>query len=552
MRIPLRTGLVLAGWLVAAPLAAQDSARPAPPSAAAAPVGRPVVLGRDTVLTLYASQPPYSLEQRTLAVTGMLAEVAGRADLRLDSLQVVPQADGAFIMADSVALLAVLDGDALAAGVPRDTLAARWVASLEAAFSRRSARYHARDLALGIAEALIATLVFVFLLRLVLGAEDRLEAWLRRWAEARLDHGPLAKARLITPAQIASAVLSATSLVRVITLLTLAYLWLVAVFGAFALTRPLAGRIMRFVTEPIVALARGLVGYLPSLFFIIVVLAALRLLVRAIHVVFRGIEQGTLKLRKFPAEWADPTYKIVRALVFAFGFILIFPYLPGAGSEAFNAISLFAGALFSLGSTGAVANIVAGVVIVYTRAFRVGEFVRIGETEGMVVERSLLVTRIRTATNIEVSIPSATVLNSHVQNFSAMAQQGGLVVQSRVTIGYDAPWRQVHELLLAAAGRTEGVLAAPAPFVVQEALNDYYPTYCLNAYTGHTTAMEVFRLRSSLNEAIQDAFFEGGVEILSPAFTAIRDGNRTAMPPQYLPPDYRAPGWKVERGDGRA
>ena len=235
-----------------------------------------------------------------------------------------------------------------------------------------------------------------------------------------------------------------------------------------------------------------------------------------------------------------------------FGFILIFPYLPGSGSDAFKAITLFAGALFSLGSTGAVSNIVAGSVLVYTGAFRVGDFVRIGETEGMVVERSLLVTRIRCATNVEVSIPSATVLNSHVHNFSAMAKRGGLVVQSRVTIGYDAPWRKVHELLLAAAARTEGVLAAPAPFVVQEALNDYYPTYCLNAYTDRATAMEVFRLRSRLNEAIQDAFFEGGVEILSPAYTSIRDGNRTAMPPQYLPPDYRAPGWRVERNEGPA
>jgi small-conductance mechanosensitive channel len=388
--------------------------------------------------------------------------------------------------------------------------------------------------------------------RLVLRVEDRVEALLRSWAEARLDQSQLAKARLITPGQIANVVLSVTGLVRLLALLTLAYLWLVAVFGAFEWTRPLAGRIVRFVTEPIIALTRGVVAYLPSLFFILVVLAALRMVVRAIHVVFRGIEQGTLQLRSFPAEWADPTYKIVRALVFAFGFILIFPYLPGAGSEAFKGISLFAGALFSLGSTGAVANIVAGAVIVYTRAFRVGDFVRIGETEGMVIERSLLVTRIRSTTNIEVSIPSATVLNAHVQNFSAMAQQGGLIVQSRVTIGYDAPWRKVHELLLTAAGRTEGVLASPAPFVVQEALNDYYPTYCLNAYTEHATGMEVFRLRSRLNEAIQDAFFEGGVEILSPAFTAIRDGNRTAMPPQYLPPDYRAPGWKVEREDGRA
>jgi small-conductance mechanosensitive channel len=144
------------------------------------------------------------------------------------------------------------------------------------------------------------------------------------------------------------------------------------------------------------------------------------------------------------------------------------------------------------------------------------------------------------------------VLGAHVQNLSAMAARGGLLVRTRVTIGYDAPWRRVHELLLEGARRTEGVLASPAPFVVQEQLSDYYPCYVLNAYTNRATGLDVLRLRSRLNENIQDAFFEGGVEILSPAFTAVRDGNRTAMPPSYLPPDYRAPGFKVERDGGAA
>ena len=545
MRIPLRTVFVFAGWLLAAPVAAQDTVR-------AAPAGRPVVLGGDTVLTLYASQPPYSLEQRTLAVTALLMQVADRTDLLLDSLWVASEANGAVVMADSVALVAVLEADAAAVGLPADTLAARWAAALQVAFSRQSAQVEARDLALGMAQVLLATLVFALLVRLTLKTEDRIELLLRRWTAARLDHSPLGRARLITPAQLANVVLGVARLARAVGLLALAYLWLVAVFGAFEWTRPLAGRIVRFVTEPIVGMARAVVEYLPSLFFIIVVVAALRMVVRIIHVVFRGIEQGTLQPRGFPAEWADPTYKIIRTLVVAFGFILVFPYLPGAGSDAFRAISLFAGALFSLGSTGAVANLVAGAVIVYTRAFRVGDFVRIGDTEGMVVARSLLVTRIRTMTNIDVSIPSATVLNSHVQNYSAMAQQGGLVVQSRVTIGYDVPWRRVHELLLQAARCTEGVRETPAPFVVQEALNDYYPAYCVNVYTDRATSMEVFRLRSRLNESIQDTFFAGGVEILSPAFTALRDGNRTEIPPQYLPHDYRAPGWKVEHDGGPA
>jgi small-conductance mechanosensitive channel len=539
----LPLSLLAALLLGTTPLAAQEPARPA---------GRPVVLGRDTVLTLYAPRPPNTLEQRALGVTGMLTQLAGRGDLPLDRLRVVSDSQRSVIMLDTLPIVLVLDGDAAAAGVPRDTLAAHWVLSLQEALGRQQRQYLTRSLAIGTGVALLATLVFAGLVWLVLRLESRVEQGLRGWAEARLEDLRVTKTRLITPAQVAAAVMGAMRLMRIGSLLTLGYLWLVTLFSAFEWTRPLAGRILRLVVEPVVGMARGAVEYLPSLFFIVVMVLTLRLLLRAIHIVFLGIEQGTLTLRKFPAEWADPTYKLVRMLVIAFGFILVFPHLPGSGSDAFNAIALFAGALFSLGSTGAVSNIVSGTVLVYTRAFRVGDFVRIGETEGMVIERSLLVTRIRTTSNIDVSIPSGAVLNAHVQNFSAMATRGGLIVQSRVTIGYDAPWRKVHDLLLAAAARTEGVLAAPEPFVVQEALNDYYPTYCLNAYTARATAMDVFRLRSRLNEAIQDTFFEGGVEILSPAYTSIRDGNRTAMPPQFLPPDYRAPGWKVERGDGSA
>lgn len=547
MRIPLRARLVLLAGLAATPLAAQAGT-----PARQLPEGRPVVLGSDTVLTLRAAVPPFTLQQRALAISGGLAEASSRGDLYLRKLRVVPESGQTVIYADTVPLLAAHDEDAAVEGMPRDSVAARWAAALETAFARGHREASTRELLIGAGEALLATLLFGFFLWLAARLDGRFRTWLARWAEVRLTLLQPSKTRLISPTQVANVALGAARTLRLVLTLLLGYLWLVAIFGAFAWTRPLAARILRLVTEPVIELVRGLVDYLPSLFFIVVMVLVLRLVLRGIKVVFEGVEQGTLTLGTFPAEWADPTYKIVRSLVIAFGFILIFPYLPGAGSDAFKAISLFVGALFSLGSTGAVANVMAGTVIVYTRAFRVGDFVRIGETEGMVIERSLLVTRVRTTTNIDVSIPNSAVLGSHVQNFSAVAKSGGLIVQSRVTIGYDAPWRKVHDLLLDGARRTEGVLAEPAPFVVQEALNDYYPTYCLNAYTDRATGMEVFRLRSRLNENIQDAFFEGGVEILSPAFTAIRDGNRTAMPPNYLPPDYRAPGFRVEREDGPA
>ncbi|HEX5632681.1 MAG TPA: mechanosensitive ion channel domain-containing protein [Gemmatimonadales bacterium] len=535
MRLPALAGLLAC---LAAPVAAQDST-------VVPRGGVPILLGSDTVFSIYAPAPPYTLEQRALSVAVTVQQAAGRAG-PADSVHVATTQRGTYLMLGDATLLQVLPADAAAAGTTPAALADRWAAGLQAALAtRRPGGGERSDLMRSVARAAVATAVALALAWALLRLMGRAERGLRAWSARRVRGLELVRARLVAPGQVLATAVTAARLLRLLALVTITYLWLVAVLGAFAWTAPMAGRVLRYATNPVVNMARAVVDYLPSLIFIVVVVAVLRVVLRFVRLFFRAIEQGTIQLEKFPAEWGDPTYKIVRALVVVFGLILIFPYLPGAGSDAFKAISLFAGALFSLGSSGAVANIVAGSVITYTRAFKVGDFVRIGETEGMVVERSLLVTRIRTVTNVDVSIPSATVLATHVQNFSAMAERRGLVIQSRVTIGYDAPWRTVHELLLRAAARADGVLPEPAPFVVQESLNDYYPVYCLNVYTDRATGMDVFRLRSRLNEHIQDSFFEGGVEILSPAYTSLRDGNRTAMPPKYLPPDYDAPGFKV-------
>jgi small-conductance mechanosensitive channel len=215
--------------------------------------------------------------------------------------------------------------------------------------------------------------------------------------------------------------------------------------------------------------------------------------------------------------------------VFAFALVVLFPYLPGSKSDAFKGVSLFMGLLVSLGSTGAVANLVSGTLLTYTKSFNVGDRVRIGEVLGDVTGRSLLVTRIRTLTNVEVTIPNSQVMNGQVLNFTTNAESTGVALQATITIGYDVPWRQVHDLLLAAAAGAEGIATEPAPFVLQTGLQDYYPAYELNAYTRDAKSMRV--AFSNLNAAIQDRFAEAKVEITSPAYLAMRDGNTPAIPP---------------------
>jgi small-conductance mechanosensitive channel len=191
-------------------------------------------------------------------------------------------------------------------------------------------------------------------------------------------------------------------------------------------------------------------------------------------------------------------------------------------------VSIFLGLLVSLSSSSAISNVIAGSILTYTSAFRIGDRVRIGESEGDVVKTALLVTQVRTIKNEVVSIPNANVLNTQVVNYSRLAESAGLILHTEVTIGYTVPWRTVHKLLIDAALRSPDILSEPAPFVLQRALSDFYVAYQLNAYT--RDAQRMIDTYSSLHQAIQDSFAAGGVEIMSPHYTALRSGRDSTIP----------------------
>ena len=159
----------------------------------------------------------------------------------------------------------------------------------------------------------------------------------------------------------------------------------------------------------------------------------------------------------------------------------------------------------------------------------------------------MLATHLKTIKNEEIILPNSVILGGYVTNYSMQAQNDGLVLYTSVTIGYDQPWRKIHELLIEAAVKTKNILQTPAPFVLQNGLDDSFVTYEINAYTDKPPLM-VFTY-SDLRANIQDVFFAAGVEIMSPTFHAVRDGNRTAMPKEFLPPDYRPRGFRVEKDD---
>jgi small-conductance mechanosensitive channel len=300
--------------------------------------------------------------------------------------------------------------------------------------------------------------------------------------------------------------------------------------GLFWRTSYLAPQLLNFLLAPVHLIGQKLIAFLPNALIILTILILSRYLIQFIHFIFRAIEKQNLVITGFRPDWAPSTAKLVSCLVVIFSVILIFPYLPGSSSPAFQGISVFIGLLVTLGSGSAVSNTISGVVLTYMRPYQVGDRVKIADTFGDVIEKSLLVTRIRTDKQEDVTIPNSSVLNQHIINYSSAVQERGVILHSEVTLGYDIPWRTIHELMISAARDTKGLLSEPKPYVLHRSLNDFHVTYQINAYTN--TPNDMMDIYSELHQNLQDRFNEAGVEILSPSYQAWRDGNKTTIAPK--------------------
>lgn len=501
------------------------------------------MLDGDTLFLVQTRLGPFAPADRARAILERLSRVAGdpmRAD---DSVVIADGVGTTDIVVGDVVIMSVTDADAEAAGVARLDLARERAAVIARALEAESFWAIVKIVLVGVAFTLLATAVLIALWRLLGWLFPRIYARLESWRGTRIPAIRIQRLEFISSARLTDVLIGAAKVARIALLVVLLFYFVPLVFSFFPWTEDVATRIFDYILTPVEQVGRAFVGYVPNIFFIAVIVLVTRYLLKFIRLFFDGIERGTLQFPNFYADWAEPTYKIVRFLVLAVALVVIFPYLPGAGSEAFAGVSVFLGVLVSFGSASAIANIIAGIVITYMRPFKLGDRVKIADTVGDVVERNLLVTRVTTPKNVRVSIPNAMVLSSHIINYSASARDQGVILHTGVTIGYDVPWRKVHELLLAAAETTENVLESPKPFVLQTSLDDSYVAYELNAYTDAPQAMP--RIYSELHQNIQDRFNEAGVEIMSPHYGALRDGNRTTIPPDHLPRDYQPPGFRV-------
>lgn len=497
---------------------------------------KPVMLDDQVLFHVATKAGGYLVEKRAKEISKRIKTIADAPQFKVDAVT-SNDFNGplTLILVGGELVMSVLDADAAIKGMSRQELAAEYVDTLRTAIQKYRKDRSVRQLVKDAIYALIGTVIFVGILILLAKLKTRIDRAIDKRFKAWKKGLQIQSLEIIQAGKINGLLKGGVKGIRIILVLLFSYIYLHVLLGLSPWTRPFAVRILDYVLSPLTIIAKGFVNQIPNLIFLAILILILRYFLKVMRLFFEGIENQRVKLPGFYPEWAKSTYRLLSFLTIAFFIVIAFPYIPGSDSLAFKGVSVFVGVLFSLGSQSAVSNIVAGFALTYRRAFLVGDRVKIADFSGDVIETRLQVTTLKTVKNEEIVVPNSLILNSHVVNYSAEARRGGLILYTNVSIGYDTPWRQVHAMLLMAARRTSGLLAEPAPFVLQKSLDDFYVVYELNAYTDAPEKMAV--IYSRLHQNILDIFNEYGVQIMSPNYIA--DKNEPTLVPKerwYPPP----------------
>jgi small-conductance mechanosensitive channel len=489
----------------------------------------PVYLGGSVLLVIRDSLGYPTARARAQVIRRRLLTLA-RSDLPLDSIRSEPTAVGARILAGS-ATVAQITWDDLPPGETRTPaeLARAMVPELRAGIERERKLF--QPVRLATSAVLTAVLGLAYLaLAWVLWTRGR---QLARIAGAKAAHVvgaiQVRGVTLLHRRAVASAAYRATLFVLTLALLLLGYALLSYAFSLFPWTQGWGARLGSFAFDLIGGALSAAMRALPGIFLALLVLLGFRVLIRFVSRLLDRVGAGRLVLPGLHPELVKPTKLLVRIFLWVAAIVIVYPLIPGSDSPAFKGVSILLGVVVSLGSTGLVENLLAGLVLTYARSYRLGERIGTGEIIGDVANMGLLTTKVLTIKNEVVTLGNAQILRGSVKNYSRQAAEGpGLILHTSVTIGYDTPWRTVHALLIEAADATEGIERVPRPFVLQRSLQDFYIQYEINAYTRRPN--EMVDLYGRLHQSIQDAFRRAGVEIMSPHYRSIRDGNPSTVP----------------------
>lgn len=496
--------------------------------------GVPVVVEGDTLFYLYTKRGGYTPLQRAEMIDAAIMQLGKRFTLHPDSVYIESSDIVTDLMYGNKVIASFTDQDGLWEGRSREQLATDKRKIVVQKLKELKEEHSLWQLGKRILYFVLVLAGQYLLFWLTGWLFRKLKVRIQKLKDTRLKPISIQNYELLDTQRQVNLLIFLSNLLRYVIMLLQLLITVPLLFAIFPQTKGLAYQIFSYIWNPIKNILVGIVDYIPNLFSILIICFAVKYLVRLVHYLSREVEAGRLKFGGFYPDWAMPTYHIIRFLLYAFMIAMIYPYLPGAKNGVFQGISVFVGLIISLGSSTVIGNVIAGLVITYMRPFKLGDRIQLNDTTGNVIEKTPLVTRIKTPKNEVVTIPNSFIMSSHTVNYSASAREYGLIIHSEVTIGYDVPWRQVHQLLIEAALNTPGVIDDPRPFVLETSLSDWYPVYQINAYIRE--ADKLAQIYSDLHQNIQDRFNEAGIEIMSPHYMAMRDGNESTIPKDDLRP----------------
>jgi small-conductance mechanosensitive channel len=514
--------LLAPGWLLALMTLAGSMAQAADsapmPAVAGSHESAELIVANRRITTLRAAVFGGSPADRVAAVTDVLEAQVQRGGPLDVSARPIPE--GFAIQVDGHFVFRILNGDAnQEAGETAAMAADAAVRNLQLALDEIRESRDSSAMLKATGYTILATLVLAVLLWLIRRGYALVSRRIRAFAEQRSEKlAPNWTRHVVSRSGIADLVVVPLNLMAWAAALLLVYEWAALVLEFFPYTRPWGEGLFQNLLGALGHFGRGILNAVPGLLFVALIFVVTRYIVRIVRAFFDGVQAGRIDVGWIDETTARPTGQLLIAIIWLFALVAAYPYIPGSDSEAFKGIGVFVGLMLSIGASGVVNQAVSGLMLMYTKALRPGEFVQVGDTEGTVMSVGFLTTRIETLRNVEVTLPNAYLVGNVTRNFSRLAANGGMRLTTSVTIGYDTPWRQVHAMLQMAAERTLRIAKDPPPRVLQTALQDFYVEYTLVACIADPKLK--INVLNELHAHIQDVFNEYGVQIMSPNYEA--------------------------------
>ena len=487
--------------------------------------GVPLVVEGDTLLYIYASLGGEDPVHRVESAFRRITSIGKSLTMNTDTVHIFESEYTADIMCGENVLLRVSDLDGLWNGMSRRELADQQMKILSAEIDKLHNQYgmKAKLHGFGWAVSLIVVQIIFFLLTALFIRHLR-----RRIFEGlggRLKPLVIKDYELLSLMQVKKIMLFLTRVLQVLLVILQLIISLPLLFSIFPETEKFTWNMINYVWEPLRDMGIAIFYYIPNLVRIILVVILVRWILKGLRHITDAIASGSLKFDKFYQDWAEPTYQIVRIFIITFSVVVIWPWLPGSDTGIFKGVSIFVAALFSLGSTTTIGNLISGIIITYMRPFLIGDYVRIGEREGVVVEKNAFITRLRDIKGNMITVPNNSMLSQQTVNFTAAARQnGGSIVHSEFTFTYKVPRQTIEKFLLIGADRCELLLKEPKPFVLVTSLEDFYTRYEINGYTLETDRL--FEVYSQLHKHILDVFRENDLDPTSSHFIKMEELNK--------------------------